>query len=104
MARMKKFMVIHRDPNISWKKVEGNWAKAANVESATWIRTFFNKKDGVRYCVWFSPRAEKLASVFKDLGVNYESILEVEETIPDLWGEKWRKHLDEDAKSDTLAF
>ena len=104
MAQIKKFMAVHRDPNISWEAVEENWAKAANVEAATWIRTCYNKKEGVRYCVWLAPDVEKLKSVFSDLGVTYESLLEVEETIPDLWGYKWKEHLDAELKSDTLAF
>lgn len=104
MAKIKKFMVVHRDPKISWKKVEENWAKSANVEAATWIRTCFNRKEGVRYCVWLAADAKKLKSVFKDLGVGYESLLEVEETVPDLWGGKWKKHLAAESKSDTLAF
>ena len=104
MAKVKKFMAVHKDPNISWKKVEENWAKAANVETATWIRTCFNKKEGVRYCVWLAPDFEKLEMVFNDLGITYESLLEVEETVPDLWGAKWKDHLAVDSKSDTLAF
>lgn len=104
MAKMKKYMVVHRDPKSSWKKIEENWAKSANVETATWLRTCFNKKEGVRYCVWLSPNEKKLKSVFKNLGVTYESLMEVEETIPDLWGSKWKKHLTADSKSDTLGF
>ncbi len=104
MAKIKKFMAVHRDPNISWEKIEENWAKAANVEAATWIRTYYSKKEGVRYCLWLAPDAEKLKSVFNDLGIIYESLLEVEETIPDLWGHKWKEHLAAESKSDTLAF
>ena len=104
MAKMKKFMAVHRDPNISWGKIEENWVKSANVETATWIRTCYNKHVGVRYCVWLSPDIEKLKSVFKDLNVTYESLLEVEETVPDLWGDKWEDHLSADSKSDTLGF
>jgi hypothetical protein len=104
MAKIKKVMAVHIDPNISWEKVEENWAKAANVEAATWIRTCYSKKEGVRYCLWLAPDAEKLKSVFNDLGITYESLLEVEETIPDLWGQKWKEHLAAESKSDTLAF
>lgn len=104
MAKMKKFMAVHRAPDISWEKVEENWAKSANVEEATWIRTYYNKNVGVRYCNWLAPDAEKLKSVFKDLGVSYESLIEVEETVPDLWGDKWEKHLKAESKADTLGF
>lgn len=104
MSKMKKFMAVHRDPEISWEKVENNWAKSASVESATWIRTYFNRNEGVRYCTWMASDLEQMKSVFNDLGVTYESLLEVEETVPDLWGKKWEEHLAADAKSDTLGF
>ena len=104
MAKLLKFMVVHRDPDVSWEKVEENWGKLANVESATWVRTCFNKKEGVRYCVWLSPDDETLKKIFSDLDVSWESMLEVEETVPDFWGPKWKEHLEADAKADTLAF
>lgn len=101
---MKKFMVVHRDPNITWQDVEANWAKSAAVESPTWIRTYYNKKRGVRYCVWLAPDEATLKSTFKDLKVAFETLIDVEETVPDLWGESWKKHLSKESKSDTLAF
>ena len=104
MAQTKKFMVYHKDPKISWKKVEENWAKSANVESATWVRTYYNKKEKVRYCLWLASNEEHLKKVFKKLGVSYESLLEIEETVPDLWGKKWKEHLSADSKSATLGF
>ena len=103
MAKMKKFMVVHDDPNISWKKVEENWGKLANVETATWVRTCFNKEKGVRYCVWLAPDAKELQSIFSDLEIAWESMLEVEETVPDLWGEKWDEHLEAEEIASTKA-
>ena len=44
MAKMLKYMVVHKDPNITWDQIEENWSKLANVETATWVRTCFNKK------------------------------------------------------------
>ena len=101
---MKKFMVVHRDPNLRWETIEQNWAKLANVESATWIRTYFNRNLGVRHCLWMAQKEENLKRVFRDLNVGYESILDVEETVPDLWGKKWDEHLKQESKADTLAF
>ena len=97
-------MVVHKDPNIPWSKVEENWGKLASIETATWIRTYYNKDKGVRYCLWFAPGSEEMANIFTDLNVSYESIVEVEETVPDLWGKRWEKHLAAEEKSDTLAF
>lgn len=104
MAKLSKYMVVHKDPNISWNKVEENWVKLAKVEKATWERTWFNRKKGVRYCVWLAQAEEVLESIFKELHISYESIMKVEETVPDLWGKQWAKHLKEEETASTKAF
>jgi hypothetical protein len=104
MARITNFIVVHNDPKISWTKVEENWVKLTKVELATWVRTFFNKKEGVRYCLWLAPDEDALKSIFTDLNISWESILQVEETVPDLWGKKWQEHIEAEQKADTLAF
>ncbi len=104
MAKMLKYMVVHKDPDISWEKVEENWAKLANAEKCTWVRTYFNREKGVRYCVWFAPDESTLKSTFVDLDISSETIIEIEETVPDLWGKKWQEHLAAEEKASTLAF
>jgi hypothetical protein len=104
MAKMLKYMVVHNDPDISWEMVEKNWTKLANVEKCTWVRTCFNKKKGVRYCVWLAPDESTLKSLFVDLDIAYESIVEVEETVPDLWGKKWEEHLAAEETASTRGF
>lgn len=104
MFNMLKFMVVHVDPHIPWEKVEENWAKLANVEHATWVRTCYNKEKGVRYCVWLAPSETELATIFEELHISYDSIVEVEETVPDLWGKKWKEHLKAEETADTLGF
>jgi hypothetical protein len=104
MAKMAKYMVVHKDPKITWDKVEENWGKLANVEKATWVRTCFNREKGERFCVWLAPDEAVLQSIFDELDVAYESITEVEETVPDLWGKKWEEHLAAEAKASTLGF
>ncbi len=104
MNKMLKYMVVHADSHIPWEKIEENWAKLANVENATWVRTCYNKEKGVRYCVWLAPSAKVMATIFEELDIAYESIIEVEETVPDLWGKKWQEHLEADATADTLGF
>jgi len=86
---MAKFMVVHRDPNILWSKVEENWVKLAKIETARWIRTYYNKEEGMRYCIWFAQSGEELSKIFFDLNISFESIIEVEETVPDIWGKKY---------------
>ena len=87
MAKLKKFMVVHRDMAISWDNVEKNWAKLAKVNDAKWIRTSFNKKKGIRYCLWESPSEKHLKEIFRNINSGWESILEVEETVPNQWGD-----------------
>ncbi|UCF89892.1 MAG: DUF4242 domain-containing protein [Desulfobacterales bacterium] len=103
MTKMLKYMVVHVDPDITWDKVEENWGKLANVERATWVRTCFNREKGVRYCIWLAASEDELKSIFSELNVSWESIVEVEETVPDLWGKKWEEHLKAEAEASTLA-
>ena len=104
MAKMLKYMIVHHDPNISWEKVEENWAKLVKVENCTWVRTWFNKEKGLRYCVWMAPDERTLKSIFMDLNISYESIVEVEETVPDMWGKSWEEHLAAEESASTRAF
>ena len=103
MAKLRKFMAVHNNPDIDCKVVHANWRKLAKVESATWVRTYINEEEGIRYCVWLSPDERELEKIFNEIGVTYESILPVEETVPDLWGEAWEEHLEKDAVADTLG-
>lgn len=100
---MRTYMVIHRNPELSWKVVEQNWRKLASVESANWITTYFNVDEGVRYCVWHSPDKATLKKTFNNLEISYESMTEVEITKPDMWGESWEDHLRAEASADTLG-
>ena len=38
-----------------------------------------------------------------DCKVSWESIVPIEETIPDLWGEEWKEHLKAAQTADTLG-
>jgi hypothetical protein len=88
MAKMSTYMVVHNDPFIYWEEVQENWAKLAKVETCTWVRTLFNKKKGLRYCEWLAPHEDTLRSIFGELCISYESIVKVEEMIPDLWAQR----------------
>jgi hypothetical protein len=104
MEDLKRFMVVHDDPQIKWEHVERNWRKLAQLKEARWERTYFNRSEGIRYCVWFAPSKRALEKTFKDLEIAFESIIEVEETVPDLWGTRWQEHLEEEEQADTMAF
>jgi hypothetical protein len=97
-------MVVHRAPDLNWAVVEENWRKLARIESATWVTTYFNVDEGVRHCLWHAPDRAALEKTFGDLEISFESITEVEETKPDMWGEgKWEEHLAAEATADTLG-
>lgn len=100
---MRTYMVVHRAPELSWDIVEQNWRKLAKVESAKWITTYYNVDEGVRFCVWHAPETAVLKKIFNDLEVSFESMTEVEETKPDMWGGKWMEHLNAEATADTLG-
>ncbi|ACN14502.1 hypothetical protein HRM2_13930 [Desulforapulum autotrophicum HRM2] len=93
MAKMMQFMTVHKNPGIDFKLVQSNWQKMANMDDATWVRTYFNKNQGIRYCIWLAHDKEALIKIFNGVNVNYESILQVEETVPDLWGKEWESNL-----------
>ena len=96
-------MVVHHNPGIDCNDVQANWRKLVQVEAATWERTYFNDEKGFRYCIWLAQNEEQLKKIFTGMDVSWESIIPVEETVPDLWGEKWEEHLEADKTADTLG-
>ena len=103
MAKLRQYMVVHRNPGIDCNEVQANWRKMATIERETWVRTFFNEEKGMRFCIWLAESEERLITIFTELDVSYESIIPIEETVPDLWGEKWQEHLEKDAVADNLG-
>jgi len=103
MTHLNKYMAVHHNPGVDCEVVQANWRKLAAVENARWLRTYFNEKSGWRYCVWLAPDAKELEKIFDEMAVSYETIVPVEETMPDLWGEKWEEHLRQDATADNLG-
>jgi len=103
MSKLNKYMMVHDNPGIDCNEVQSNWRKLAKVETATWIRTYYNEERSVRYCIWLAPNEEVLKDIFTEIGISWESIMQVEETVPDLWGEKWEEHLQQDAVADNLG-
>lgn len=85
MSKTKKYMMIHDYPDVDWETVKANWRKLAAVESATWVRTYYNEERGMRFCVWLAPNEELLKDIFTEIGISWESIIQVEETVPDVW-------------------
>lgn len=103
MSKQIKYMVVHNNPGIDCDTVQANWRKLADIEAATWIRTYYNEEKGVRYCIWLAPSEEDLKNIFTELDISWDSIIDVDETVPDLWGEKWNEHLKAESTAATLG-
>lgn len=54
--------------------------------------------------IWLASGVKDLKEIFNSVEAKWESILEVEETVPDLWGAKWAEHLQAEASADTRGF
>jgi hypothetical protein len=103
MKKLNQYLTIHCNPGIDCKVLQANWRRMAKLESAKWVRTFINEEQGLRYCIWLSPDEQTLKEIFDGMEVSYESILPVEETVPDMWGERWQEHLQKEAEAETLG-
>lgn len=103
MSQMTKFMVVHNAPEMSCEEVQGNWRKLANMASAQWIRTYYNREKGLRYCVWLAGKEDELREIFRQMNIGWDTIVTVDEVTPDLWGEKWQQHIAQEAVADTLG-
>jgi len=103
MSVMQQYMVVHNNPGLDCNVIQENWRKMTKMESAKWIRTYINERKGMRYCIWLAPDEKELQKIFNEMEVSYESILPVEETVPDMWGKRWQEHLKEEEHADTLG-
>ncbi|MCK5836748.1 MAG: DUF4242 domain-containing protein [Desulfobacula sp.] len=103
MTKLNKYMMVHNTPGVDCNEVQANWRKLSEVEAGTWIRTYYNEEKGIRYCIWLASSEEVLKDIFTEIGISWDSITLVGETVPDLWGEKWDEHLAADASADTLG-
>ena len=103
MAKMKKFMVVHKNPGIDCATVQSNWRKMAQIESSRWLKTYINESEGIRFCLWLSENDGQLKDIFSKMDVNWETIIPVDETVPDMWGENWDKHIKAETTADTLG-
>jgi hypothetical protein len=95
MSKTNKYVMIHNSPEVDWETVKANWRKLAKIEAATWVRTYYNEKNGIRFCIWLAPSEEILKDIFTEIGISWESITQVEETVPDVWAGKWAEDLAE---------
>lgn len=103
MADEKTFMMVHKTPDIDCEKVQAKWREIAQDEAGTWIISYVNKEKRIRYCLWQADSEEVLKHIFTEIGISWDSIIEVEALKPDMWGEKWEEHLKAEMYADTLG-
>ncbi len=102
-AKLNKFMMVHSNLDTDCKEVQASWRKLADTGVGVWVRTYTNEEKSLRYCIWLASSEEALKNIFTEIGLSWDSIVPVEETTPDLWGEKWQEHLEREAVADTLG-
>jgi hypothetical protein len=82
---MPHYLAIHNEPAVPREKVAGRWIELAKEGRAIWLKTWYNFDNGRRFCWWDAPHKEALEDIFRDHGVPWEEIIEVEHTTPADW-------------------
>lgn len=82
---MPKYLVTHHETNIDRILLETRWSEAARETRARWQMTLFRSDLGERYCEWDAPNKETLEEIFRDLGIKWSEIVEVEVTEASDW-------------------
>ncbi|MGO8879819.1 MAG: nickel-binding protein [Desulfomonilaceae bacterium] len=82
---MPYYLVVHEEPLVPKETIESRWVDLAVEPRAFWRKTWHNLGIGKRYCWWDAMNKEILEQVFRDYGIAWKSITEVELTTPADW-------------------
>jgi Nickel responsive protein SCO4226-like len=82
---MPKYLTIHQENNVDRITLESRWTEIAKDSRAKWQMTLFNTDLGTRYCEWDASNKEHIVEIFKDLGIKWSEIIEVEVTAAPEW-------------------
>ncbi len=88
---MRRYLTIHHETAVDRVLLESRWTEIAMDSRAEWIMTAFNLEQGRRWCEWVAPNSETIEEIFRDLGIKWTEILEVEVTRASqqrLWEER----------------
>ncbi|MEW6351909.1 MAG: two-CW domain-containing protein [Thermodesulfobacteriota bacterium] len=91
---MPVYMTLHEETFVSRILLESRWTEIAREDRATWQMTFFNVAMGKRFCLWEANDPGPIRQIFRDLGITWTDMFEVEETSASrwrLWEAKTRK-------------
>jgi len=82
---MPKYLITHDETNIDRILLETRWSEAAHATRGHWQMTLFGSDLGERYCEWDAPNKEAIEEMFRDLGIKWSEIVEVEVTKASEW-------------------
>lgn len=82
---MPKYLTVHNETNLERVLLESRWSEISKDPRADWQMTLFNLELGLRYCEWDAPAAQVLETIFRELGIKWSEILEVEVTSASQW-------------------
>jgi hypothetical protein len=82
---MTKFLTIHKETNVDRVVLETRWTEISRDRRADWQMTLFNLDRGKRFCEWDALNAEVIEQVFRELGITWSEIVEVEVTAASEW-------------------
>ncbi len=82
---MPYYLVVREEPSVPKETIESRWVDLAVEPRAFWRKTWHNLGIGKRYCWWDAMNEEILEQVFRDYGITWKSITEVELTTPADW-------------------
>jgi Nickel responsive protein SCO4226-like len=86
---MRNYLSTHYEPQTPTEVIEKRWSTLAVDKRSIWVKTWFHRASGKRFCWWNAPNRETLETVFSDHGVPWKDIIEVKHTTPAEW--RWRE-------------
>jgi len=86
---MRHYLSTHHEPGVLKEVIETRWSTLAVDKRSIWVKTWFHRASGKRYCWWDAPNRETLEEVLRDHEVPWKDIIEVKLTIPAEW--RWRE-------------
>jgi len=82
---MPKYLTIHHESNVDRALLESRWTEISQDPRADWQMTLFNLQVGSRYCEWDAADPVILEEIFREHGIKWSEIIEVEETSASKW-------------------
>lgn len=82
---MPKFLTIHNESNLDRVLLESRWTEIAFDPRASWEMTLFGTDPGERFCEWDAPDHETIEEIFRELGIKWTEIIEIDVTVASAW-------------------